>query len=811
MSSLRVSENHVNLDEMFEFVELSTNQFSTIKDETEEEEVIKSEDVKIEVNLRDDVCDFGDFINNNTPIKIDKNFSCPYCEYSTKKKEECQEHINGVHMNIKPYTCSIEGCSFSTSYKNGLKKHTASVHSDFTPDTKPSVIKRFLCDKCDFKTHKKCYLVEHVNGVHEGVKPYECTVEGCSFATSYRGGLKKHTEAVHLHLRSAVREKKWLCNYCEFKTGREIYLKEHIMAKHENDRPFSCTYDDCSYATVSKNSLKKHVDKVHLKLKESLCDKCDFAATNKSILRMHQADMHGVAKPYVCSYIGCNYSTVYANSFRSHTDRVHLNLMPYTCGREDCSYATNVKGQLLKHISAVHDKTLPFSCEFIDCSYRANFKSCLKKHVTRVHLNSGEGEVFQCQDCEYKAKTPQMLKWHTNAIHLGLLEKCPECDFETKWYTSLRSHIRNVHKGVRRKEYLCDLCNYQCARKYTLRTHYNGVHLGISHQCPMCPMKSNWKQKIDRHIKEVHDNKDTPCFFCDQCDFQTFRRWRLAPHIYFSHGEGASIEFLKDSLGRYYCTKCEFKTFKRENIKSHHYQDKHTSRNNAGTSPVCEKYACDQCGFQTISPRKFSMHVFYKHGEGKEFVFEKNQDGIFQCEQCDFNTLSTYSIKSHYFCKKHTATVQRSCANCDFQAATAIQMKLHMYYSHGEGVHIEIETDEVGNYRCFKCNFCTGNETLHKYHVMCGEHKVLSTNASQPRQKFCDECDYTAKFPGELERHVYYKHGGGVDITFTLANGKYKCDNCSYESAMTSNLKRHYFVNHVKSTTMSVPGESILS
>ena len=67
--------------------------------------------------------------------------------------------------------------------------------------------KKIFCSKCDFKTNKNSYLIEHVNDVHENIKPYACSYEGCSYATRYKCGLKKHTEGVHLHL-SMMQEKR---------------------------------------------------------------------------------------------------------------------------------------------------------------------------------------------------------------------------------------------------------------------------------------------------------------------------------------------------------------------------------------------------------------------------------------------------------------------------------------------------------------------------------------------------------------------------------------------------------------------------
>jgi len=820
MTSLDVEEESENVDDMFEFVDIDmhskdTNQTTAIVDNFEidnfkvekvELNIIKVEAdfIKAEVDVKDEASQIY-CQNNNVPIRgSDKKYSCPFCDYKTKRGEECQEHINGIHTHLKPYVCTHENCSFATSYRGGLRKHVQYVHENRVATPKPKPIgpdsKRYFCDQCDFKTNKNCYLTEHVNGVHENIKPYACTVEGCSYATSYRGGLKKHTEAVHLHIKHDLREKKWMCNYCDYRTRRERYLKEHIMAKHENNRPFVCTYDQCKYATVNGNSLKKHIDSVHLKIKDNICDQCDFTTFSKKMLQLHVLSKHEDTKPFSCSYVGCTYATVYASSIKSHTERVHLNMRPFICDRENCKYATNDKQRLKQHINAVHEKTLRFSCEYSNCDYKANFKSNMKLHVNKVHLKLVKEELH-CEACDYKTRSPQMLKWHFSARHTDAVQKCPHCSFESKWYTSVKSHIKIVHEGA--KSFRCDLCEYECPRRDRLKTHYNAVHLGISHQCPECPMKSNWKHKIDLHYKEVHDNQNIPSYFCDQCDFQTFRRWKLEPHHYFHHGEGLTIEFLKDNDGCYICDQCDFKSVKKEHMKHHYFKGKHSDMPLSKSSKfTCEKYTCDRCVFQTMSPRKFSIHTYFKHGEGVDVVFSKNEDGIYQCDKCDFNTINTSSIKSHHFTGKHTALLERSCGKCSFVATTAISMKLHNYFNHGAGLGSEIEADSEGKLWCSKCDFSSTNETQYRYHLMLGDHKL--TVKKDTALKSCFKCNFSTKYPGELIRHEFYKHGDGISMIFNADTEKmYTCQLCDYQTPKMSNIKTHHYNNHVKNSQQS--------
>ena len=58
--------------------------------------------------------------------------------------------------------------------------------------------------------------------------------------------------------------------------------------------------DLCNYASSRKIDLKRHIDRVHLKLKPFQCEKCQQSFENKYQLEHHMKSFHLNFRPYKC-------------------------------------------------------------------------------------------------------------------------------------------------------------------------------------------------------------------------------------------------------------------------------------------------------------------------------------------------------------------------------------------------------------------------------------------------------------------------------------------------------------------------------
>merc|ERR1711915_748529 len=92
---------------------------------------------------------------------VGKMHQCPYCKYSTVRKDHITKHIR-THTGEKPFTCPY--CNYSAASKDNLKLHVR-THTGEKP---------FNCPYCPFRASRKDSLQVHIR-IHTGEKPYTCS------------------------------------------------------------------------------------------------------------------------------------------------------------------------------------------------------------------------------------------------------------------------------------------------------------------------------------------------------------------------------------------------------------------------------------------------------------------------------------------------------------------------------------------------------------------------------------------------------------------------------------------------------------
>lgn len=107
---------------------------------------------------------------------VGKMHQCPYCKYSTVRKDHITKHIR-THTGEKPFTCPY--CNYSAASKDNLKLHVR-THTGEKP---------FNCPYCPFRASRKDSLQVHIR-IHTGEKPYTCSK--CPYRSSQRNALVCH-------------------------------------------------------------------------------------------------------------------------------------------------------------------------------------------------------------------------------------------------------------------------------------------------------------------------------------------------------------------------------------------------------------------------------------------------------------------------------------------------------------------------------------------------------------------------------------------------------------------------------------------
>uniref|UniRef100_A0A182T7Q1 C2H2-type domain-containing protein n=1 Tax=Anopheles maculatus TaxID=74869 RepID=A0A182T7Q1_9DIPT len=188
------------------------------------------------------------------------------------------EESGGLWLN-----CEI--CGFCCNHIYKLLGHRAEKHAIAEPgDTmaaeKPSAstqktVKRvdkeesnlgrqFLCDKCGKTYTQSSHLWQHLR-FHNGIRPFACTVQGCTRRFTIRPDLSDHIRKCH------TGERPYVCEVCHkrFLTGSVFYQHRLI---HRNERRHACK--DCDRRFYRADALKNHA-RIHTGEKPYACMHCE--------------------------------------------------------------------------------------------------------------------------------------------------------------------------------------------------------------------------------------------------------------------------------------------------------------------------------------------------------------------------------------------------------------------------------------------------------------------------------------------------------------------------------------------------------
>jgi hypothetical protein len=166
-------------------------------------------------------------------------------------------------------------------------------------------------------------------------------------------GVKPHDMKKHLLSFHAIK-----CHRCKFKATDLHEMVDHIQVKHENDQlePQNCP--ECG--KMVRNSLKKHIEAVHRKIRKFFCDICGFSGYERAYLNNHMRQVH-LARSIKCPH---------------------------------CDFATITKFRLSLHMQTHSEKDRRFKCEECNrCFCNSNY---LKVHIDRKHKKVKEARCDIC-------------------------------------------------------------------------------------------------------------------------------------------------------------------------------------------------------------------------------------------------------------------------------------------------------------------------------------------------------------------------------------------------------------------------------
>ena len=137
------------------------------------------------------------------------------------------------------------------------------------------------------------------------------------------------------------------CNICDYQTKHQDSLKRHIDNVHLNKK-VECTF--CNKKFASDKQLKVHKNNIHNQnIQTNCCTVCKKQIKGPpSVLKNHILNVHsGIRHP--CNF--CTFEASLSRSLRRHIEEQHTN-KKISC--TFCSFSTNSEQNLNSHTKRMH-------------------------------------------------------------------------------------------------------------------------------------------------------------------------------------------------------------------------------------------------------------------------------------------------------------------------------------------------------------------------------------------------------------------------------------------------------------------------
>lgn len=274
---------------------------------------------------------------------------------------------------------------------------------------------------------------------------------------------------------------------------------------------------------------------------------------------------------------------------KQHSKKMHSRKPTLHCAK--CNKSFQFKFKLLHHIN-VHLK--PCKCEV--CGKGFADQQSLKYHHSNKHSTDVD-KPFKCEKC------PQsFLKENSLKSHLKLHDRvnCSICNKTLSNIYNLKGHMSIMH-NTEERQFICDVCGKEFKSRGAMDSH-SVVHKELTREdgarCEICNVWISRKNRLRRHMVEIHESKETECDVCHK----TYPNMKAMVNHRRNIHSGLTFE----------CEICN-KQFRRAINLKEHRAAAHTGE---------KLYKCEFCGMEMNSNANLYQHRKNKHPlewmEGKQ-------------------------------------------------------------------------------------------------------------------------------------------------------------------------------------------------
>ena len=344
-------------------------------------------------------------------------FECGQCDQAFPTEDGLQEHFEASHFDVKIHTENIE-----EELEQKCLQSTLTSRKRGRPSEKTTPVPRKRGRPSKAEIERRAIDKSEIEAIlREEIKTRQPVI--------ILERLTSHKIARYIN----ELRKKSQCNNCSKQFCDMWYMEKHKVNCILKEK-YICEH--CRKTFNRKDSLRRHVENHHLKIKNFSCSHCGKAFTQKSHLKVHILSVHEGVQ-YTCET--CHKTFNHQNSLKRHVEADHLNIKNFLCS--DCGKAFAEKVKLQVHSLSVHKK-IRFDCNMCDKTF-AN-KAHLRTHVKVIHEEGIIANLKKCSKCSYSSTKKANLKRHILEVHESQKEKC---DFCQKYFvrSALSRHIKRKH------------------------------------------------------------------------------------------------------------------------------------------------------------------------------------------------------------------------------------------------------------------------------------------------------------------------------------------------------------------------------
>ncbi|XP_025163414.1 uncharacterized protein LOC105188143 isoform X2 [Harpegnathos saltator] len=422
------------------------------------------------------------------------------------------------------------------------------------------------------------------------------------------------------------------------------------------------------------------------------------------------------------------------------------------------------------------DASLPADSLAEECYFECDYcpETFSSREILEEHLKTHDYRIMHfCEDCGEEFTTNKAKRNHNIACLKKLI--CKYCDTLMDTRGRKRRHEQKHVDSLYGQ--LCEVCGERFKHQGTLDQHRKTQHTILEkiYQCPKCPKKFAFKQKLSFHLKSVHTT--LRAFLCEDCgaDFKnpaSLRHHRIRKHQPVGNKRECPV---CRKLVPFYSLSKHMHTHKAYSIQCPHcdkmFKNSSTLKQHVRIHEDQRQYRCDTCGvgFNRRDGLRLHMRVHQK----------TDSRGLKECscQVCGekFPNHSTLVIHRN---REHKDGRQYTCHICNRSMISTRSLEWHMSHIHNEtmpGIVRDDNMPEKKRVSCYHCNKTFKTEMILRTHIK-------KTHMEKDPMK-CPDCGDAFTSEVRLRHHMM--------VTHNRLEGTLGCPHCSKRFVNQLRLKTH--------------------